>query len=280
MKLLTKKYWNLKRHPFFYYVRYILLSRNHHEKNAENIGCLNDINNIEDVPALYFEVNTQINVTPKMGTFEKALEIGAFLRNTIKGGPGLGLSSDKTLEKMLAGNGGVCSDFSQIFNLFCFINSIKVKEWGCVDRLYDSRFGHAFNEIYSTEHQKWIAIDIHKGIYFTAVDGKPLSTIELFKNLRNGKELQFTFISDYQPNDMRRIHSVYSKSTLPFVISNYKNKENDYFLNKYHDVFPSFLINFMLILLRKNHNFVFVMDNYKVKLLPKSIQSMKLIATE
>lgn len=279
MKKFTKKIAKkFLRHPLLYYVRYLLLSKNNPVKNHDIIGCLNDINDLKDVPQLYFEVNSEINLSADADEFEKALQIGRFLRHRIAGGPGLGLSSDKTLEQMLAGKGGVCSDFTQVFNTFCFINHIKVREWGCVDRLYKSQFGHAFNEIYSTSFKKWIALDIHKAIYFPATEkGIPLSTIELFQSLRNGEELQFTLYSEYVPKNLERIRSVYSKSTVPFLVSGYRSKVNDYFLNKFN-MFPPFMINMIMILFRKNQHFIFVMDNYKVKLLPKYLQNLKLIS--
>lgn len=61
----------------------------------------------------------------------------------MKGGAVLGLSSKKTLEIMLARQGGVCSDFSQIFNIFCFINRIRVRECGCIDPLYKVLCGNS-----------------------------------------------------------------------------------------------------------------------------------------
>ena len=44
--------------------------------------------------------------------------------------PGLSVPSEEALKIMLAGKGGVCSDMVQIFNNFCVINDIKVREWG------------------------------------------------------------------------------------------------------------------------------------------------------
>jgi hypothetical protein len=40
------------------------------------------------------------------------------LRNNIKGGTGLGKSSKPPLQKMINGEGGVCSDFAQVYNNF------------------------------------------------------------------------------------------------------------------------------------------------------------------
>src|SRR6476620_9562432 len=194
------------RHPLVYYSRYILLSKNCKVKSVDGVGCFNDVNNIDDVPKVYFEINSKIGLAPDADELEKALAIGTYLRMNIKGGHGLGLSSEETLTKMLAGIGGVCSDFSQIFNIFCFINGIKVKEWGCIDRFYKSQFGHSFNEIYSQKEQKWIAIDIHKSILFRDSEAKTLlSSVELFGHLRKNKKVEHVFFSGYMPEEIGRI---------------------------------------------------------------------------
>lgn len=265
------------RHPILYYVRYLLLSKNNREGCADQIGCFNDVNKLQDIPQLYFDVNAEMKIDQTADDFEKAIAIGRYLRMRIAGGTGLGLTSEKTLQHMLDGKGGVCSDFSQIFSIFCFINQIKVKEWGCIDRFYKSRFGHSFNEIYASQHAKWIAIDIHKGIYFNDAEGRTLSAIELFDYLRKGNPLQYTLFSDYIPKKIDRIPCVYSKSTIPFLVSNYKSGVNDYFMKRFRK-FPPFMVNAIMILYRKNHDFVFVMDNYKMKLLPKPIRNLRLIS--
>ena len=276
MKIETprKIAWAIRRHPFLFYFRYFLMSKNFTEKNSDDIGCFNDINEMHDIPIIFFEVNRNIGINSKEDEFERALAIAAYLRNNIKGGKGLGLSSNTTLKNMIDGQGGVCSDFSLIFNIFCFINGIKVKEWGCVDRFYKSRFGHTFNEIYSSKLEKWIAIDCHKGMYFTAYTSTPLSAMELFQYLRSGNSLKYTFISDYVPKSVERTKYVYSKSTMPFIINNYNNSVYDYYLNKFQNVLPAFVINALLILLKLNHHFVFILDNYKKKLLPSPLQKI------
>ena len=272
--LKQKIVWGIRRHPLLFYIRYILMSRNNKAINSDGIGCFNDINEMASVPLIFFEVNKLIQLKPEADEFEKALDIAAYLRNNVKGGTGIGLSSEITLQRMLAGKGGVCSDFSLIFNVFCFINNIKVKEWGCVDRFYQSQYGHTFNEVYSSKFQKWIAIDCHKGLYFTAITPTPLSALEVFQYLRYGKSLEYNFISAYVPKSVSRLKDVYGKTTMPFVIDNYNNKVNDYYLNKYQKLIPPFLINAMLILFRLNHHFVFILDNYKKRLLPLPLQKM------
>jgi Transglutaminase-like superfamily len=276
MQLRNKFIKIFTRHPLLYYFRYLLLSKNGKADNMESVGCFNDINTIDTIPELYFEINRRMNLDPEMETLEKALEMGRYLRANVKGGRGLGLSSGQTLEKMLTGQGGVCSDFSQIFCIFCFINGIKVREWGCVDSLYKGSFGHSFNEIYSTERQKWIAIDIHKSIVFLDASQQHLSAVELFRVLRAGKPVSFAFFSDYVPPKQERLAWVYSKDTIPFLIDNYSSAVNDHFCNRFKK-FPPLVINGLMILSRKNYKFVFVLDNYRVKLLPKRLQRISFI---
>jgi hypothetical protein len=264
------KFFN--RHPIAYFVRYALVSENVKENDIGDLGCFNDFNTLDSIPKLYFETNEKMEIDPSLDEYDKALQIGKFLRLNMKGGTGLGLSSEKTLEIMLANKGGVCSDFSQIFNIFCLINGIKVKEWGCIDRFYKTEFGHSFNEIYSSGKQKWIAIDIHKGIVFTNEAGLPLSAIELFSELRKGNPVDFTHYTEYISRDHHRTPNVFSATTIPFIISNNRNEVTDYYFEKYQNLLSPILINSLILLLRKNHKFLFIMDDYKAKLFPKWMQ--------
>ncbi|MBL0012745.1 MAG: hypothetical protein IPP30_03035 [Flavobacterium sp.] len=261
------KFFN--RHPLAYFIRYILMSENVKKNDLGDLGCFNNCNSLASIPTLYFEINTKIGIDSSSDEYDKALQIGKYLRSTMKGGPGIGLSSQETLEKMLANKGGVCSDFSQIFNIFCFINNIKVKEWGCIDRFYKTQFGHSFNEIYSSDKQKWVAIDIHKGIVFTDNTGSPLSVVELFLTLRSGNHVNFTHYSDYVSPDHDRTPRVYAPYTIPFIISNNKNDVTDFYFEKYQNILSPILINSLILLRRKNHKFLFVMDDYKAKLRSK-----------
>lgn len=267
----------LKRHPLLYYSRYVLLSKNFTGKNPDDTGCYNELNAPQDIPEIYSRVNARIPLTPEMDDFEKALAISTYLRINIKGGPGLSLSSAKTLEAMLDGRGGVCSDFSQVFNNFCVINNIKVKEWNCVDRFYLSQYGHTFNEVYAPQLQKWIAIDMHQSFYFTDENRTPLSVVEAFSRRRAGLENNFEFfVPGYEPKSMDRLKNIFSSKSIPFLTINYKNNEVDRYLDKFAGKFPVFVITTLMILLRKNFCFLFVLDNYKIKLLPKYFQDKAL----
>ncbi|RZJ36159.1 MAG: transglutaminase domain-containing protein [Flavobacterium sp.] len=267
-QIKTKLAWIVRRHPLLYYIRFLLISRNYKE-NPLHLPAFNDINNPADADSLFYEVNSEIDIANGADEVDKSLAIARFLYTKHKyRGRGLGLSSNKSLRLIYNREAGVCSDHSQIFNVFCLINNIKVREWGIVDKLYRSDYGHTFNEIYSARLQKWIMIDVWKGILFTdGVPGSvPFSAVELFLHLRNGNALHFVqFVDKLTGED--RIYKLYSAKTIPFLIDNYDNKVYDHYLNKYQDRYPSFLINAFLILLGKNYRFLFPLDNYKEKLL-------------
>ena len=253
--------WVFRRHPILYYIRFALICENVSLEISDKI-CFNSINKKKDVPEIFKVIFEEIHLKDKTD-FEKAVEISTILTTKIAGGPGLGLSSDGALSKMIAGQGGVCSDFSQVFNIFCLLADIKVREWGVVEKFYNPKYGHTFNEIYSTELQKWILIDVIKGIYYRdCITQNPLSAIELFESLRNDVyPLQTYFINSAKKDP--RIQLIYSRSSIPFLISNYNNKVYDFYFNKYQKRIPGFAINFWLILIRKNYKFSFMIDNYK-----------------
>jgi hypothetical protein len=147
-----------------------------------------------------------------------------------------------------------------------------VREWGCIDRFYKVEYGHSFNEIYSMGKQKWIAIDIHKGIVFNDDTGSSLSVIELFSELRRGNYVEFKHYSDYRSINQNRIPKVFAATTIPFIIGKDRNEVTDYYFEKYQNSLSPILINSLILLLRKSNKFFFVMDDYKSKLFPKLMQ--------
>ena len=159
--------WYFRRHPLLYKIRFRLVSKNSTVNHIENFSY-NNINSISEIPKIYFALNKLVfsKVKTELTDVEKAQRIAIWLRNHIKGGPGLGNSSEKALKKMMNGEGGVCSDFSQVFNNFCVINNLKVKEWGLKIISKDPSIlgGHSFNEVYSKEYKKWVLIDVTKSI--------------------------------------------------------------------------------------------------------------------
>ena len=256
--------WYLRRHPLLYKIRFRLVSKNSSLASIENF-CYNDLNKKADIPSLFFEVNTLLFANSRKDStdFEKAVKIAIWLKDNIKGGPGLGKSSTTALSKMLKGEGGVCSDFSQIYNNFCVINDLKVKEWGMKSLSTDSNVagGHSFNEVYCNEFQKWIMIDVAKSIVFYNSNLRiPLSTLEFIRLKKENKKINFSNINANISIESYNINNIFLiSSSLPFVITNYNNKTFDYFLDKL-DFFPVSIIHGILILMRKSYAFEFLKE--------------------
>ncbi|WP_281297059.1 hypothetical protein [Flavobacterium limnophilum] len=253
--------WYLRRHPLLYKIRYQLVSKTASLEAIENF-CYNDLNLKTNIPPLFFEINHLIfdGANKDLTDFEKATSIAVWLKKNIKGGPGLGKSSSTALQKMINGEGGVCSDFSQIYSNFCVINDIKVKEWGLKNLSNDSCVsgGHSFNEIYCKELQKWVMIDVAKSILFYDSNKKnPLSTLEYIDLKKKNKEINIVSIYANDTFDNSNAKNIFliSKS-LPFVITNYDNKIYDYFLEKL-DSFPVSIVHGILIFIGKSYVFEF-----------------------
>ena len=257
--------WYLRRHPLLYKIRYRLVSKKTSLDAIENF-CYNDLNLKSNIPPLFFEINNLIfaNSNKDLNHFEKAVKIAVWLKKNVKGGPGLGKSSAITLQKMISGEGGVCSDFSQIYSNFCVINDIKVKEWGMKSLSNDSTVsgGHSFNEVYCKELQKWIMIDVAKSIiFFNADNDIPLSTLEYIHLKKEKEEIKITSIyadGIFDSNNADKIF-LYPNS-LPFIITNYDNKTYDYFLEKL-DFLPESITHGLLIILGKSYSFEFPFES-------------------
>jgi len=268
-KLKKKLRWLLYRHPMLYYIRFYLYKRKFNKNLIDN-ECYNDYNSKKDIPEIYHTINKTLPLENDTH-LDKAVRLAKELRLRIKGGRGLGLSSGRAIEIMIKGEGGTCSDITQAYNNFSIINDIKIREWGIIDKIYDAEFGHAFNEYYSEELQKWVIVDISKAIYF--IDPKTntkLSSIELFDYVQNDKPVQhISFISDqsldFNKDLDTRINYIYlQKDRLPFLISNYKVKFYDRLLNTFQSWLPTFVTHFIAVLLFKNVRFILLQDESKI----------------
>lgn len=253
--------WYLKRHPLLYKIRFRLVSKKV-SINAIKDFCYNDINPKKSIPTLFFEINDLIfsGESKELNDFDKAKTIALWLKNNIKGGPGLGKSSTTALTKMINGEGGVCSDFSQIFSNFCVINDLKVKEWGLKSLSNDFRIsgGHSFNEVYCSELQKWIMIDTAKSILlYQPNQDIPLSAIEYIQLKNEKKEIIIASVATNEEVLDTNANDIYLNSnSSPFVITNYHNKTFDYLLDKL-DFFPVSIIHGIIILIGKGYRFEF-----------------------
>ncbi len=253
--------WYLRRHPLLYRIRFRLVSKKVTATAVENF-CYNDINKKETISSLFFEKNAVLfgNKSPVLSDFEKAKEIAVWLKKNTKGGPGLGKSSATALTKMINGDGGVCSDFTQVYNNFCVINDLKVKEWGMKISSDDSSIsgGHSFNEVYCNEFKKWIMIDVAKSICFYHNNKNiPLSTLEFIQLKKEQQKISFQNINPAHTIEDLSVHKIFLDSnSLLFVITNYNNKTYDYFLDKLA-FFPESIIHGLLLLLGKSYAFEF-----------------------
>lgn len=245
-----------------------MVSRKSTVNRIENF-CYNTINPKYDIPPIYFQLNSIILPKPKaeLSDIKKAKKIAKWLRNHIKGGPGLGKSSNNALRKMLRGEGGVCSDFSQIYNNFCVINDLKVKEWGIkvITTNQAVRGGHSFNEVYSKEFRKWVLIDVSKSIFFYHTNSKiPLSVLELLQLKKENKEIYYYEFNKKIVVDKQYIEDLYLvPNSFPFLITDYCNKTYDYFLDKF-SFLPESIIHGLVFLTGKSYHFEFPTKEYKI----------------
>lgn len=259
---MRKISWILKRHSFLYSTRFRLLSRNSSEEGVAS-ETYNDFNKVADIPDIYIDINKKIFKDVHLNTdLEKAFHIARWLREHIKGGSGLSLPSDLALKAMLDGKGGVCSDISQVFNNFCVINEILVREWGIMRIPFDMKYGgHATNEVFSKELNKWVLIDVSKCITFnTGIESCPLSVIEVFKCRDN---LSYHSFFKEIVDDKQIKNYYFSPSATPFLISRYKNKVYDKFLKKSPSKFPIFIVHFVVYLTGNSYHYKFPLVNYR-----------------
>lgn len=264
---VTKKLKHLIiRNPYLYKLRFKLLSKFETKESITEL-YYNVLNPISEIPKCFFEINAKIfphgNIV--LNDIEKVETIALWMTNNIKRGRGLGLSSEDTIKIMTLEKGGVCSDFAQVFNNFCVINDIKVKEWGfkSVSKNKCISGGHSFNEFYSKELEKWILIDTYKCIFFYKKnDAIPLSVFELFDTLKENEKVIFKNIDPNCLTEPIRVEDLYlSSNCIPFLITNYHNKTYDYYLKKF-DFLPVFFTHGIIYLLGKSYKFLFTREIY------------------
>lgn len=265
--IFKKIVWIFKRHPFLYLTRFRLLSKNSNVEEIKNL-TYNIINTKGDIPDYFFEINNDIFKNGKPQTdLEVVKELCCWLVNNIKGGPGLSVPSEKALRIMLLGKGGVCSDMVQIFNNFCVINDIQVKEWGVTRAPFNRDYGgHSFNEVYCKELKKWVLVDVsYCALFFHDKINEPLSVVEFYQFLRQNKEqLSYEIFNQSMNVDEKAVDKNYlCPDNIPFLIHNYSNKTYDWFLERFRPHLPIFIIHFFIFIIGKSYNYKFPLDDYK-----------------
>lgn len=166
---------------------------------------------------------------------------------------------------MISGLGGVCSDMAQIFNNFCVINNIKVREWGTTSAPFNKKFGgHSFNEVFISELDKWVLIDVSYNIFFYSDSDTPLSVVEMFMKKRLNRKVTYKSFNDsFEVADENIYKNYLNKFTVPFLICGYRNATYDWYLKKARPFLPIFAIHFFILLTGKSYYYQFPLDNYR-----------------
>lgn len=263
--LLKKLRWTLKRHPFLYLTRFRLLSKNSSVDGIHSLSY-NLWNKKEDIPSFFYEVNVKIFQDGKPSSdFELIKQLVSWLYDNTKVGPGLSQPSAKALETLLYGKGGVCSDMVQVFNNFCVINDIQVREWGSTSAPFNpANGGHSFNEVYLSELQKWILIDPSWGGFFKNTEEGQLSVIELYHSSRSQRAVYYeSFIKNKEITEEQINKNYLNLDITPFLICQYRNKTYDRYLKVGRPHVPVFIIHFFVYLTGKSYHYKFPLDNFR-----------------
>lgn len=256
----------VKRHSLLYKSRFKLLGKNSYAE-AITVFDYNSFNTKDSIPLYFQTINKEIFANGKpREELEVIVKLCTWLRQHIKGGRGLSEPSEDALKLMLAGKGGVCSDMVQIFNNFCVINDIRVREWGITSIPFDKTYGgHSFNEVYIKAVNKWVMVDASKCLFFyTAKQPLPLSTLELFKLLRQDIAVHSQTFYETEHSSEKSIQKNYlHPKASPFLVCNYRNAIYDRFLKRLKPYFPVFVIHFIIYLIGKSYHYRFPLDDYK-----------------
>ena len=261
--IFKKLLWAIKRHPFLYLTRFRLLSKNSDIQDIDAFNY-NVLNSKADIPKYFHEINAKIFKDGKPDTdFEVVKQLSIWLKHHIKGGPGLSEPSEQALHTMLSGKGGVCSDMAQIFNNFCVINDIKVREWGTTSAPFNRDFGgHSFNEVFCREMNQWVLIDVSYTLVFHNAAAEPLSVVALYQLNRAGKPVSY-FGFNGSVVEEAIIHKNYlNPGITPFLICDYRNSTYDYFLKLTRPYVPVFMTHFGIYLLQRSYHYRFPLDDY------------------
>ncbi|MCK0125035.1 hypothetical protein MWU76_11540 [Gelidibacter sp. F2691] len=262
--MLKKIFWIIKRHPYLYLTRFRLLSRNIDRQKIEAY-TYNSLNSKYEIPNYFSEINVKIfsNGVPE-SDFDKVYILCKWLVTQIKGGPGLSVDSEEALRIMLLGKGGVCSDMAQIFNNFCVINDIQVREWGSTRAPYEAKYGgHSYNEVFIKELDQWIMIDVSYCLMFYYQE-KYLSVIEFFQLSRKGCKISSRPLIKPQDAIEETVNRNFlNPHIVPFLITNYHNKIYDKFLKIFRPYLPVFLIHFIIYAMGRSYRYKFPIDDYR-----------------
>jgi len=130
-------------------------------------------------PAYFTEVVDRVvpSAAREEPVLATAVGLARHLRETSRPGAPLQANTRETYEKIVGGKGGYCSDYTQSFNALALAAGLDVREWGFAWE--DMANGHAFNEVWDPDLEKWIFIDSFVSFYVVdRASGIPLSALE------------------------------------------------------------------------------------------------------
>lgn len=263
--MIKKAKWFIKRHPFFYLMRFRLLSVNMRYEDCKS-NSYNDYNAPEDIPAVFGAWSEEVfNAGNKSSSeLERAKALCLWLNSHIKGGPGLSRSSSDALKLMLNGEGGVCSDLVQVFLNFAVVNNIQVREWGTTRIPFDQKYGgHSLVEVYDSNLETWVMLDVSYCMLFLDENGRELS-VEHFMGLKekSGK-IQCENFGPEKTKQERLDLNYLHPSIVFFMIDRYDNSRYDRVLNRWAGILPTSLIHFLVYVRGKSYRYLFPFNEHR-----------------
>jgi len=265
MKIFKNISWLFKRHPILYKMRFRLLSKNSSVSDIDGL-CYNQFNAKADIPHIFYRINKDIFKSGRpVSDLDCAKQLSVWLQDHIKGGKGLSEPSGKALQLMLDGKGGVCSDVTQVFNNFCVINDLNVREWGTTKTPFNKNYGgHSLNEIFCNDLNTWVMIDVYYCLLFYDDTNRPLSVLEFYTKDSDREKvrcLPFNYSKPIAEHNLKQ--NFYDSDTIPFLVHNYSNKYYDRYLLFLKPILPVFFIHFILHVFNRSYCYLFPINDYK-----------------
>ncbi len=236
----------------------------------------NAYNSKEDIHPIFFEDNPITDSEQNLSTLVKVIKIAEHFNTFFKKGRGLGLASDDSYITMRYKQGGVCSDFAQVFINFCIINDIKIREWGIKGGTQSVIGGHSFNEFWSEELKKWILIDVYNGVFIINKSSRELLSVSQLVDYMSGfnaENLDFELMVDTlkPPNKPHLANYFFDNRNLFFLITNYRIKKVDVFL-KYQNRIPLAILHTSLIFFKRYFNYRFYVNENNIEYVRQTLR--------
>ena len=137
---------------------------------------------LSEAPPVIVQATASALTSTSATDLQKATDVGRFVGDNPRHGKPIQSDTLTTYKQVKQNGRGYCADYSQLFLAFANSAGLPAREWGFGLHGFDA--GHAFNEFYARDLEKWVFIDIFHSFY--VVDGKsrlPLSALEFQQRL-------------------------------------------------------------------------------------------------